>query len=482
MNKFFLIKNNHYINEVDVIKNNHSNKNIVYLNKPKLVQNFALKLAKNLDDINNKAIDRAIEDLKKFVHTDYDLINCLKKGIVYHHGSVPENVRKYIEYLYNEEPAIKYIVTTSTLLEGVNLPATSLFILEPRKGRKNLNASNFKNLVGRVCRFNEIFNNSSGDLAYLLPKIHIIKGEYCSSKFNIKNFANNVIYIEKERKDIVENPLLRNNQNENKELKEKANEFLTNISDNRILKGKIAKTFIGKSMFRNNIKSINILKYEYDISEKIEQINEIANINQLLEVIDDLFIRYIEENSNYDMLKRLKYKKARNFYSMLYDWRINKNPLYKGVYSIVSYWEKSEENLVYVGKWGDETRYGYNKFWTRINTKSKEQLINLAIVRLKEEYDFIDNELIKYIEVLFENNVLSTGFYELLKYGTNNQNEILLINFGFSFDLIILLRKYVKYINFNYNEKEVSINKNILKKMLINKENTILINEFKNFV
>ncbi|MGX4663097.1 DNA helicase, partial [Staphylococcus aureus] len=122
---------------------------------------------------------------------------------------------------------------------------------------------------------------------------------------------------------------------------------------------------------------------------------------------------------------------------------------------------KNEENLVYVGKWGDETRYGYNKFWTRINTKSKEQLINLAIVRLKEEYDFIDNELIKYIEVLFENNVLSTGFYELLKYGTNNQNEILLINFGFSFDLIILLRKYVKYINFNYNEKEVSINKNI---------------------
>ncbi|HGO1430867.1 hypothetical protein QAO20_07750 [Staphylococcus aureus] len=143
---------------------------------------------------------------------------------------------------------------------------------------------------------------------------------------------------------------------------------------------------------------------------------------------------------------------------------------------------KNEENLVYVGKWGDETRYGYNKFWTRINTKSKEQLINLAIVRLKEEYDFIDNELIKYIEVLFENNVLSTGFYELLKYGTNNQNEILLINFGFSFDLIILLRKYVKYINFNYNEKEVSINKNILKKMLINKENTILINELKNFV
>lgn len=143
---------------------------------------------------------------------------------------------------------------------------------------------------------------------------------------------------------------------------------------------------------------------------------------------------------------------------------------------------KNEENLVYVGKWGDETRYGYNKFWTRINTKSKEQLINLAIVRLKEEYDFIDNELIKYIEVLFENNVLSTGFYELLKYGTNNQNEILLINFGFAFDLIILLRKYVKYINFNYNEKEVSINKNILKKMLINKENTILINELKNFV
>lgn len=441
-----------------------------------------MKLAKSLKNIDNKVIDNAIEDLKKFVHKDYDLIKCLKKGVIYHHGSVPENIRKYIENLYSEVPEIKYIVTNSTLLEGVNLPATSLFILEPKKGRKNLNASNFKNLVGRICRFNEIFNSINGNLAYLLPKIHIIKGKYCASNFNKQNFANDAIYVGKEREDTVENPLLKNNQNRDRELREKSNEFLTNISDNMISNGKIAKTFIGKSMFKNNVKSIDIIKYEYDISEKIEQIDEISNVGHLLDIINYLFISKIEEKSNYNMLKRLKNNKARNFYSMLYEWRINKNSLYMCVNSIVNYWIKSKENLVYVGKWGDKKRFGINKYWTNIHTKSKEQLVNLAIVRLKEEYDFVDNELIKYIEILFENNVLNTSFYELLKYGTNNQKEILLISNGFSFDLITLLKKYEYYINFNYEEKEVNINRDILKSMSTNEENTVLINELKYFI
>lgn len=468
--------------DIDIIKYNNSKKNIIYLNKPKLVQDFALKLAKSLKNIDNKVIDNAIEDLKKFVHKDYDLIKCLKKGVIYHHGSVPENIRKYIENLYSEVPEIKYIVTNSTLLEGVNLPATSLFILEPKKGRKNLNASNFKNLVGRICRFNEIFNSINGNLAYLLPKIHIIKGKYCASNFNKQNFANDAIYVGKEREDTVENPLLKNNQNRDRELREKSNEFLTNISDNMISNGKIAKTFIGKSMFKNNVKSIDIIKYEYDISEKIEQIDEISNVGHLLDIINYLFISKIEEKSNYNMLKRLKNNKARNFYSMLYEWRINKNSLYMCVNSIVNYWIKSKENLVYVGKWGDKKRFGINKYWTNIHTKSKEQLVNLAIVRLKEEYDFVDNELIKYIEILFENNVLNTSFYELLKYGTNNQKEILLISNGFSFDLITLLKKYEYYINFNYEEKEVNINRDILKSMSTNEENTVLINELKYFI
>lgn len=41
------------------------------------------------------------------------------------------------------------------------------------------------------------------------------------------------------------------------------------------------------------------------------------------------------------------------------------------------------------------------KYWTDITEKDEYEKVNLAIVRLKEEYDFIDNELVKYIIIFF---------------------------------------------------------------------------------
>ena len=61
--------------------------------------------------------------------------------------------------------------------QGVNIPATKMFILDPNRGSSYLSSSDFKNLIGRICRFGEIFNPNDGSLEYLLPEIHIIKGK-----------------------------------------------------------------------------------------------------------------------------------------------------------------------------------------------------------------------------------------------------------------------------------------------------------------
>ena len=82
------------------------------------------------------------------------------------------------------------------------------------------------------------------------------------------------------------------------------------------------------------------------------------------------------------------------------------------VSEVVNYWNTLREGsqIVYVGKWGDKTRGGYKKYWTDISQKSEHEKINLAIVRLKEEYDFIDNEIVKYIEILHSLDLIEESF------------------------------------------------------------------------
>lgn len=92
-----------------------------------------------------------IKYLKTDIHPKYFLISCLQKRIAFHHGSLSEFVRKEIETLF-EVGIVKTLFCTSTLLEGVNLPADNLFVIKPEKNKEELSDFEFGNLIGRAGR------------------------------------------------------------------------------------------------------------------------------------------------------------------------------------------------------------------------------------------------------------------------------------------------------------------------------------------
>ncbi|MFT5632548.1 MAG: replicative superfamily II helicase [Rubritalea sp.] len=124
---------------------NSGDKNIVYLNKPTSTHEVGMKLALLMPNLESPEIDKACEHLSSFLHKNYLLIKLLRKGIICHHGSIPESVRSYLEKIYRENEDVKFVITTSTLLEGVNIPASKMFILSGSKGRRALNRSQTKN-------------------------------------------------------------------------------------------------------------------------------------------------------------------------------------------------------------------------------------------------------------------------------------------------------------------------------------------------
>ena len=396
--------------DVDVVIANCDEKNIIYLNSPKKLENFAYKLFSKLPERQIPRLKKAASDLREYVHEDYKLAKYIEKGVIYHHGSIPEPIRYFIEDLYANIPEIKMLIANSTLLEGVNIPATRMFILDPYRGSGYLSPSAFKNLIGRVCRFGEIFNSSTGDLKYLLPEIHIVKGGYCKKNFKVENFVKGrKILVEDYDKitDDVKNPLLVNSDSDETKKKE-AEDILENIShcdvitDNNSNK---AKTKIGQLCFENNINIFDIFEIEEQIDKELENISKAQNMDTVFNIVDYLFFSKINDNQGeYNNLKRLREPEAQNFYKMLINWRIMGFTMKVMIDEVVGYWNTlrgDQSRTVYVGKWGDKTRGGHREYWTDITEKNEYEKVNLAIVRLKEEYDFIDNEIVKYIEILY---------------------------------------------------------------------------------
>lgn len=91
------------------------------------------------------------KDIKNEVHGDYYLADLVSKGIAYHIGYLPASIRQRIEDLF-KAGKITALFCTSTLVEGVNLPADNLFITDYRNGLKDMRPIDFRNLVGRVGR------------------------------------------------------------------------------------------------------------------------------------------------------------------------------------------------------------------------------------------------------------------------------------------------------------------------------------------
>lgn len=481
-------------NEEDVIINYSDRKNVVYLNKPKDIENVAIDLSKKLPDINSPKIDEACENLKKYVHPDYKMISCLKKGVVYHHGSVSDSVRMYIEKLYKELPDIRYIVTSSTLLSGINLPATRIFLLDIRKGRANLRLNSFRNLIGRICRFNQIFDRKKGSLKLLEPEIHIVISPYLYKNANVKNFLAKVAKVDTKYKDEVKNILLKNSDSVNDDELKKQREYLKNFQQG-ILPDETIRTIrtdVGKACIMNDVTDFDVFKYEQEMQRRLDilknQNETINDVSVLMQVIQNvlLFPIFNSDDKNNDLYK-LKEESVRKFYELLLTWRMENQSFSEMINSVFNYWSKlyhkNKDVTVYAGRWGNAGTNNLQKNQFYFRNSERTDIINLAIVRVKEEQDFITNSIMKFVEVLNDLHMLDFNFYLKVNYGTDNPKLVCMLKNGYSLNISnLLLTKYGDYLEVDVIKDEVSCSPNIIAKMKENNENSIRILEVQNLL
>ena len=126
-------------------------KSLIYCNTIDDTIRCAKEMADSLNEIDSPELNKASDEIAAFIHKDYYLVSLIRKGVGFHFGKLPQKVRDIVEQLY-EKGDLHYLFCTSTLLEGVNLPAQNIFILNNQVGNRDFRAIDFWNLAGRAGR------------------------------------------------------------------------------------------------------------------------------------------------------------------------------------------------------------------------------------------------------------------------------------------------------------------------------------------
>lgn len=420
----------------------------MYVNRPKDAQDLAARLtAKRTQVVPSPAAKRAIEAISDLIDPRYSLVDAIEHGVMFHHGQVPDSIRLYIEELFRRDDSAepRFLVTTSTLLEGVNTPADRLVMMSGSRGISNLSRSAFRNLAGRVGRFRELFAPDRPDLALLQPRIYLVPSSYSRANWNVDSFLESVANVGVSIEDEVKNPLLENAKDTS--TRHDALEFLENIEAGvtNITDARVAETNVGRLCFQNGVHDFDIFEWEQTIQERVDRhllSDPIDEVGELLDTIVSVFLEGMELQDGDDLARVRDTDGARRFYAMFLGWRSRNEPYKRMISHFVGYWSNLSDEYVYVGsRWG-EVRYGegFRKLFVQMKTKTRDQMVNLAVVKVKEEQDFVDFRLLKYVEILFSLGLVTGGLYFRIKYGTDDEYLICLLRNGFSPELARLVK------------------------------------------
>ncbi|WP_339876643.1 DEAD/DEAH box helicase [Olleya marilimosa] len=438
---------------VDYIITNSKNKNFLYTYRPKIVEKIAekinSKIGKVSDDLNLKKISNVIAEE---VSEDIDLVKYILNGVIYLHGKLPNILKEYLEYNYKEVQGFKYVIANSVILEGINFPIDNLYITSTY----GLTVKGLNNLIGRVNRLNYVFNDN---LQKLISEVHFVDSdEYTDSRSNMINKL--ALLREHTFKDENKNPLLEEynieelkipkKNKENRKEKDKqlinATEFLINIKPIN-LSDKIKQHFI-----ENNIDAF-YKNYEDIIPTIIDNTLMISNSSDVINTIYEVFINNLENEITDFELERLKNVKARSYYKNYID-----------IFQLLSLKEKIANTLTYFQEKAKDTfdtflfigasfgevalqsnkyqNFEYlNKVYINLKGKSKQQLANLSLVKIKLEEDFVSFKLKKLITFLYDFEFISEETYLLAVYGSSDKDLINLTRIGLNPSISKILKE-----------------------------------------
>lgn len=357
------------------------------------------------------------------------LVANLKRGVAIHHGSLPHEVRKLIENFVRCGFA-QLCISTSTLEQGVNLPFDLIYIYENHHLK---NPIDMRNLIGRAGRSTEI---NKFDYGIIVTR----NKNYLTERLN----ANILVDIKTDPK-VEEDFEMEKTALENDSIDNETNlpkERLKLLSEAEILD---AYSCLLDELFENNrIKD----KFEKDSIRKIIDLITTIYKNQIKNREMNNSEIHTLKNTVYVLISKLQKKKFSQIVA-------ERNSYIKTNYII-----KKKDYLSCCRLPNKHAPFEY--LFNNVKDKFRFDLI------VYDTFEIIDQNISLYLSdilnglsIVFEEkrpgNPNNLKFINLIKYGSDEEKEILLFKYGFYEDEIVKVIECIEAID----ETEIKFNKKI---------------------
>lgn len=133
---------------------------LVYATGPTDAEKVARQIANGRPDVGDETLGAVADFVVQHIHPKYSLAWMIRRGVAFHYGKMPTLLRETIEGAFRSGQ-LRFLACTTTLFEGINLPARNVFIDTPTRGSGTaLDAASLWNFAGRAGRmFADIVGN-----------------------------------------------------------------------------------------------------------------------------------------------------------------------------------------------------------------------------------------------------------------------------------------------------------------------------------
>lgn len=179
-----------------------------------------------------------------------------------------------------------------------------------------------------------------------------------------------------------------------------------------------------------------------------------------LSVVDKIgkfFIEGMDDHVVNKNILRLNKDKAKNFYTVFNEnkhklnIRENIKVLLKYFYSIMDNY--AEKNFYVGASYGEfSSENSFHKTYIDLSTKNEKELVNIALIKIKIESDFLSFVLYRFANVLYESELLTEQEYNLFIYGTSSRKSNEFIKLGLSSNIVNSLEANGQLVNLGISQ------------------------------
>lgn len=129
---------------------------LIFCSSPARVRRVVKALINNDVSAPTTGVDEAVNWISDHYHSEWLFPVALKAGIAYHHGRLPRALSELAVHMFNED-RLRFLICTSTLIEGVNTKAKNVIVFDNKIARTKFDFFTFNNIVGRSGRMFQHF-------------------------------------------------------------------------------------------------------------------------------------------------------------------------------------------------------------------------------------------------------------------------------------------------------------------------------------